>query len=410
MKILFWNIRGLNSGGRKKQLGELLSKHQVDVVCLQETIKQKFTNRELTSLAGGQDMPWEWIRPEGRSGGLLIGADKDCLEITEYKVGRFIQCLSVKSKEDWFSWGIINVYGPVQVDLKPEFLRELMEMILSLEVPVIVGGDFNLVRDSSEKSTGNVNSSLVSLFNYFVNDTSLREMHRHGGAYTWTNKQSSPIMAVLDRVFISEDWEEHFPLATARSLTRVGSDHNPLLVETDSGVSIRSSIFKFENAWLNQEGLKEWVIQKWPQRQKSYVLDHWRVVSSNLRRLMKGWSRNWGSDQRKLKQELLLQIEKWDKLAEERVLSNSEWSDRYEKEDELMKIYENEELLWQRIGGENWLLKGDANTGYFHGIANGRKRKCHIRNLVDGDRTIEDKEELKVYVTDFYKHLFGGRA
>ena len=35
--------------------------------------------------------------------------------------------------------GVINVYGPVQVDLKPEFLRELMEIILSIEVPIIVG-------------------------------------------------------------------------------------------------------------------------------------------------------------------------------------------------------------------------------------------------------------------------------
>lgn len=75
-----------------------------------------------------------------------------------------------------------------------------------------------------------------------------------------------------------------------------------------------------------------------------------------------------------------------------------------------MKIYENEELLWQRRGGEKWLLKGDANTGYFHGIANGRKRKCQIKNLVDGDRTIEEKEELKLYITDFYKHLFGGES
>lgn len=101
--------------------------------------------------------------------------------------------------------GVINVYGPVQVDLKPDFLKELTEMILSLELPVIVGGDINLVRDGSEKSTGNANSSLVNLFTHFVSDTSLREMHRHGGAYTWTNIQASPIMAILDRVFISAD-------------------------------------------------------------------------------------------------------------------------------------------------------------------------------------------------------------
>jgi len=81
-------------------------------------------------------------------------------------------------------------------------------------------------------------------------------------------------MAIIDRVFILVDWEEHFPLVTAHSLTRVGSDHNPLLAETESGVSIRSSIFRFENAWLNQEGFGEWVLRKWAQRQKSYVLDH----------------------------------------------------------------------------------------------------------------------------------------
>lgn len=89
-------------------------------------------------------------------------------------------------------------------------------------------------------------------------------------------------------------------------------------------------------------------------------------------------------------------------------MSNTEWMDRYEKEDELMKIYENEELMWQRRGGENWLLKGDANTSYFHTVANGRKRKCLIRSLMEGDRTIEDKEELKSYITEFYKNLFGG--
>lgn len=194
--------------------------------------------------------------------------------MVDYRKGKRCQYLLLKSREDDFKWSICNVYGPVKVELKPEFLRELMEIVLSAESPIVVGGDFNLVRDSSEKSRGNVNAGLVTLFNQFVSDTSLREMHRHGGAYKWTNKHSSPIIAVLDRVFISADWEMQYPLATARSLIRVGSDHNPLLVETENRERIRSQIFKFENAWLNQEGFKEWVIAKWPQRQKSYILDH----------------------------------------------------------------------------------------------------------------------------------------
>ena len=47
----------------------------------------------------------------------------------------------MKSKEDNL---LINVYGPVQVNLKPDFLWELMEIILALEAPIIVVEDFNL--------------------------------------------------------------------------------------------------------------------------------------------------------------------------------------------------------------------------------------------------------------------------
>jgi hypothetical protein len=36
-----------------------------------------------------------------------------------------------------------------------------------------------------------------------------------------------------------------------------------------------------------------------------------------------------------------------------------------------------------QIGGVRWLLEGDANTGYFHSIANGR-RKCRIEFLETG--------------------------
>jgi hypothetical protein len=57
-----------------------------------------------------------------------------------------------------------------------------MEVILATEVPLIVGGDFNLVREAVEKSSGNVNDTLLQLFNRFIDDVSLREMHRHGGA------------------------------------------------------------------------------------------------------------------------------------------------------------------------------------------------------------------------------------
>jgi hypothetical protein len=53
-------------------------------------------------------------------------------------------------------------------------------------------------------------------------------------------------------------------------------------------------------------------------------------------------------------------------------------------------IMKYEETIWQQRSNEQWVLKGDANSGFFHGVANGRKRKCTIFSLeVDGSEISE---------------------
>uniref|UniRef100_A0A453S0W7 Uncharacterized protein n=1 Tax=Aegilops tauschii subsp. strangulata TaxID=200361 RepID=A0A453S0W7_AEGTS len=71
-----------------------------------------------------------------------------------------------------------------------------------------------------------------------------------------------------------------------------------------------------------------------------------------------------------------------------------------------MDIYKSEELFWQRRGGQNWLLKGDANTAYFQAIANGRRRKCAIPFLWDGDVLLENPDDISTHIYSFYKELF----
>ena len=59
---------------------------------------------------------------------------------------------------------------------------------------MILGGDFNLVRKIEEKSNGNVNVQIMEAFNEMINIIALRELHRTGSCFTWTNKQNPPIM------------------------------------------------------------------------------------------------------------------------------------------------------------------------------------------------------------------------
>lgn len=40
-------------------------------------------------------------------------------------------------------------------------------------------------------------------------------------------------------------------------------------------------------------------------------------------------------------------------------------------------------------------MEGDRNTEFFHRVANGRKRKCSIISLMDGDTELTSKEDIK---------------
>jgi hypothetical protein len=76
-------------------------------------------------------------------------------------------------------------------------------------------------------------------------------------------------------------------------------------------------------------------------------------------------------------------------------------------ERQLEEIFEFEETQWQRRGGVKWILKGDSNNGYFHGVASGRNKKCTIFSLETENGTIHEQQVIREHVESYYKELFG---
>ena len=81
-----------------------------------------------------------------------------------------------------------------------------------------------------------------------------REIARTGARFTWTNKQLSPVRSVLDRVFVTSDWEVLFPMCTLVAETRIGSDHVPLILASGEDRIKRNPRFFFETGWFEIEG------------------------------------------------------------------------------------------------------------------------------------------------------------
>jgi mannosylglycoprotein endo-beta-mannosidase len=137
------------------------------------------------------------------------------------------------------------------------------------------------------------------------------------------------------------------------------------------------------------------------------AIDGWHIQSLGLRQYLKGWGANKGKQARELKAQILSQIKDLDAKADLAGLDEEDWAFQYHLEDELLNILCAEEEYWRQRGRQNWILQGDANTAYFHAIANGRRRKCAIRSLNSEEGEIFGQQAIQDHIYKFYLELMG---
>jgi exonuclease III len=112
MRIMGWNIRGFGRRGRRTQLRDYLRKESIDVICLQETIKQSFTDQELKSIEPGETFHWSWVSASGHSGGLLLGFRDSVFEVGSIDQCKFFISVVVLHRSSKVIFEFIGVYGP----------------------------------------------------------------------------------------------------------------------------------------------------------------------------------------------------------------------------------------------------------------------------------------------------------
>jgi exonuclease III len=89
MKALSYNIRGFGREGRRTQLRDYIRTNRLDIIGLQETIKQDFSTAELRSLEVGGIFAWNHLPAVGHSGGMLLGFRDESIEVGAWRMGTF---------------------------------------------------------------------------------------------------------------------------------------------------------------------------------------------------------------------------------------------------------------------------------------------------------------------------------
>ena len=102
LKILSWNVRGLNSGDKRVAIKSFLRGTRAHVVCLQETKMEELGSEIVREVWGGRFVDWVALPARGSAGGILVCWDSRVVEKEEVEMGIFsVSCL-LRFIEDGF--------------------------------------------------------------------------------------------------------------------------------------------------------------------------------------------------------------------------------------------------------------------------------------------------------------------
>lgn len=125
-------------------------------------------------------------------------------------------------------------------------------------------GDFNDIRKSDEKWGRNPQPRwLVEGFNEAIESNELRELSFEGYILTWERGRGTMnwVKQQLDRILMTDDWNEKFEEARAMSFEGPTSDHMPLAVWPIRSIRRKPrSNFRFENMWIKEKDCREVVM------------------------------------------------------------------------------------------------------------------------------------------------------
>jgi exonuclease III len=197
-KFLYWNVHGLNSDSRQRDVRSKIDDSECDIICLQETKCECFDWHFIRKFCPKRFDNFVFAPSVGSSGGILVlwnSAIFDGLLIESKKIGLRIKFTSVHNNA---SWMLVCVYGPCQGVDRDNFVSWLYNMSIPSVENWILLGDFNFMRspENRNKDGGNINDMFI--FNEIIGHLGLLEFPLKGRAYTWSNMQRNPLLEQLD--------------------------------------------------------------------------------------------------------------------------------------------------------------------------------------------------------------------
>ena len=225
-----------------------------------------------------------------------------------------------------------------------------------------------------------------------------------GPKFTWTNKREvgGLIQCRLDRVWANLEWKATFPEATITHLTRVNSDHCPLLLSFSSNVSNASCRpFRFQPMWMSHNDFPAIVRESWNGMENDLMGADTRFTNK-----AQSWNKEIFGNIFARKKLLMARL-----LGAQRVIANSPSNFLINLQEQLSKEYNEilqlEEELWAMKSRVNWTIYEERNTAYFHLTTLARRRKNRINSIMNEEgEWVHNLDQVQGIFTNSFVKLY----
>ncbi|KAF3793964.1 putative ribonuclease H protein [Nymphaea thermarum] len=304
---------------------------------------------------------------------------------------------------------IVAVYMPNNPLLRRNSFAELTLFLNAQEIPTLIYGDFNAMRNCLNKTGKPPNAQAYSDFNRFVLSSNLNELCDNQSNYTWSNRRQGKdrIFCKLDWGFTNSAWERQTNVVCALfTAPRATSDHKVIMVKMDNPIwqNRNTRRFRVLKPWMLTRDGRQVISEAWGAVVQGCpmlrVLQKLEVVKHNLIY----WNKNsFGriEDNIKSLQSRLSQAQAYSEAGDG-------WATREEEsiKKKLEKALHLEEIMWKEKSRVKWLSDGDKNTRFFQTIANNRSRRNRIAELEVAGQTFSSINNVLEAASSHFESFF----
>nr|GEZ14183.1 putative RNA-directed DNA polymerase, eukaryota, reverse transcriptase zinc-binding domain protein [Tanacetum cinerariifolium] len=230
---------------------------------------------------------------------------------------------------------------------------------------VIIMGDFNEVRFSSDRFGSNFNEHGDHLFNSFIADSGLVEVPLGGCHFNWSLKTAKK-MSKLDRFLVSENLLVSCPYLTTVTLERYLSDHRPILLR-EYQYDYGPTPFRFFHHWMQTDGFDKIVSDSWKNRPSGGANDIKNLMHKlkHLKHNIREWNKHNIVTRRNTKTQYKKKLEAVDQILDSGQGVEEDIRERSEIIRKLQNCDEIDSLELAQKANIQWAIEGDENSKEF---------------------------------------------